>query len=451
MSTKKVLVLGAGLSTPSLINYLLEKAEKYDWEIIVGDISKELAEERINGHAKGTAIQFDVFNDDQRAEHVKQANLVVSMLPARLHYLIVKTCLRYKKSMVTASYNAKDAKDYHQRAKENGQIILNEMGLDPGLDHMSAMRIIDLIKEQGGELRSFKSSTGGLVAPRSDNNPWNYKFTWNPRNVVIAGQSGAQYISHGMTKHIPYHKLFSRVSRIKVDGYGEFEVYPNRDSLKYRASYGLEDIPTMFRGTIRRPGFSKTWDILVQLGVTDDSFVVENSEHMTYRDFINTFLKYDKELLVEDKLAKYVGLSEDSIEMYKLRWLGLFERDVIGLKDATPAQILQKRLEEKWGLEQVDRDMIVMQHQFKYKIGGQKKELISSLAVEGKNHQETAMAMTVGLPVGIACKLILTNKINVTGVVIPTLKGIYDPVLKELEDYGIKFIEQELVKEENAR
>lgn len=443
MSTKKVLVLGAGLSTPSLINYLLDNAEKHDWEVVVGDISKEYAKERINGHPRGKAIKFDVFNDSQRVKYVKSAHLVVSMLPARLHYLIVRTCLKYKRNMVTASYNAKETRDYHLQAKENGQIILNEIGLDPGIDHMSAMRIIDRIKERGGELTSFKSSTGGLVAPRSDNNPWNYKFTWNPRNVVLAGQSGAQFISEGMLKHIPYHKLFTRIQRIQVNGYGEFEVYPNRDSLKYRSEYGLDDIPTMFRGTIRRPGFSKTWNILVQLGATDDSFIVENSENMTYRDFINTFLKYDKELLVEDKLARYVGLTEDSIEMYKLRWLGLFEREKIGLKDATPAQILQKRLEEKWNLEQDDRDMIVMQHQFRFIQDGKKKELTSSLVVEGKDHVETGMALTVGLPVGIACKLILTNKIDVTGVVIPTLKEIYDPVLDELEDFGIKFIEHE--------
>ena len=443
MSVKKILVLGAGLSTPSLINYLLENAENFNWEITVGDISKEMAKERVGSHPRGIAVKFDVFNDQQRTKFVKNADLVVSMLPARLHYLIVTTCLKFKKNMVTASYNSKDAKEYHLNAKENGIIILNEIGLDPGIDHMSAMRIIDQIKQAGGKMESFKSSTGGLVAPRSDNNPWNYKFTWNPRNVVLAGQSGAQFISQGSYKHIPYHKLFSRIQRIHLDGYGEFEVYPNRDSLKYRDAYGLDDIPTMFRGTIRRPGFSKTWDILVQLGATDDSFVVENSENITYRDFINSFLKYDKELSVEDKLAKYVGLTEDSIEMYKLRWLGLFERERIGLKNATPAQILQKRLEEKWSLNEEDRDMVVMQHEFIYSIGHQKKRITSSLAVEGKDAVETAMAITVGLPVGIACKLILTDQINVTGVVIPTLKGIYKPVLRELEAYDIKFIDQE--------
>ena len=443
MSSKKILVLGAGLSTPSLIHYLLENAESNEWEIIVGDISREMAKERINGHPRGKAIKFDVFNDAQRTKYVKAADLVVSMLPARLHYLIVKTCLKYRKNMVTASYNSTDANELHLSAKEKGILILNEMGLDPGIDHMSAMQIIDRIRNAGGKVFSFKSSTGGLVAPRSDNNPWNYKFTWNPRNVVLAGQSGAQLISQGMYKYIPYHKLFSRIQRIHIDGYGEFEVYPNRDSLKYRTAYGLEDIPTMFRGTIRRPGFCKTWDILVQLGATDDGFTVENSDRLSYREFIDSFLKYEPNLSVEEKLGRYTGLSVDSIEMYKLRWLGLFENEKIGLKNASPAQILQKRLETKWALQQEDMDMIVMQHQFMYALNGKNKQIISSLVVEGKNHVETAMSITVGLPVGIACKLILNEQIDVTGVVIPTQKDIYEPVLNELQQYGVRFVEQE--------
>lgn len=247
-----------------------------------------------------------------------------------------------------------------------------------------------------------------------------------------------------MYKHIPYHKLFSRIRRIYIDNYGEFEVYPNRDSLKYRSIYGLDDVPTMFRGTIRRPGFSKTWNLLVQLGVTDDSFVVENSEKLTNRDFINTFLKYHKTKTVEEKLAEYLNVDEDSFDMYKLRWLGLFERKPIGLKNATPAQILQKILEEKLSLDENDKDMIVMQHEFVYKNKeNQIKKITSSLVVEGKDDIHTAMAMTVGLPLGIATKLILSDKIPLTGVVIPISKLIYEPVLNELENYNIKFIDKE--------
>ncbi|MCB0804408.1 MAG: saccharopine dehydrogenase NADP-binding domain-containing protein [Bacteroidales bacterium] len=439
---KKILVLGAGLSTPSLINYLLQHAEEHNWQVKVGDYDVEIAHKRVKDHPRGEAFQFDVHNDEQRAKEIKGANIVISMLPARMHYLVAKTCLRYKRDMVTASYVSKEVNEFHNEAKDSGILLLNELGLDPGIDHMSAMQVIDRVKEQGGELFSFKSSTGGLVAPKYDNNPWNYKFTWNPRNVVLAGQGGAQFINHGMYKYIPYHKLFSRIQTISIDGYGEFEVYPNRDSLKYRGAYGLEDIPTMFRGTIRRPGYSRTWNYLVQLGVTDDSFVIENSENLTYRDFTNSFLKYNKVKTVEEKFAGYLGIDPESHDMYKLRWLGLFREEKTGLKQATPAQILQKILEAKWQLDPDDKDMIVMQHNFEYKQKDKFFRLISSMVAEGKNNVDTAMAITVGLPVAIGCKLILTGKIASTGVQIPTSKSIYDPILSELAKHQIVFKEE---------
>jgi len=441
---KNIFIIGAGLSTPCLIKYLTENSDKYNWEVTVGDISKEMAEKRLKGCPRGKAVTFDVFNDEQRAKYISNADLVISMLPARMHYLVAKTCIRFKKDMVTASYVSEEVKEFHQQAKENGTILLNEVGLDPGIDHMSAMKVICELKEKGAMLTAFRSSTGGLVAPKHDNNPWNYKFTWNPRNVVVAGQGGAQFISHGAYKYIPYHKVFTRNQRMHINGYGEFENYPNRDSLKYRTIYGLEDIPTIYRGTIRRPGFSKTWQTLVEVGATDDSFIVENSENMTYRDFINTFLRYEEELTVEQKFAKYVGLEEDSIFMYRLRWLGIFEDVKIGLKQATPAQILQKILEEKWKLDEDDKDMIVMQHRFDYELNGTSKVLESSMAVEGKDSTCTAMAITVGYPVAIASKLILTGEISSTGVKLPTTKDIYMPVLKELESFGISFTEKEI-------
>ncbi len=441
---KRILVVGAGLSTACLINYLLEKSEEHNWQVIVADLDINMAEKRIKKHKNGKAIFFDVFNDEQRAKEVSKADIVVSMLPARFHYLIVKSCLRFRKNMVTASYISPELKALHEEAKEKGILILNEIGLDPGLDHMSAMHIIDIIKDKGGEIHSFKSSTGGLVAPKYDNNPWNYKFTWNPRNVILAGQGVAQYIDFGMYKHIPYHKLFTRIRRIHFDSVGEFEVYPNRDSLKYRGIYGLDDVPTMIRGTIRKPGFSKTWNLLVQLGLTDDTFIVENSENLTNRDFVNTFLKYHKTRTVEEKLALYLGIDDDSFDMYKLRWLGLFERKKIGLKNATPAKILQQILEEKLSLDEGDKDMIVMQHEFVYKYDNENtKKITSSLVVEGRDDIHTAMAMTVGLPLGIATKLILQERIPLTGVEIPISKLIYEPVLEELKRYDIKFIDKE--------
>ena len=441
---KKILLLGAGLSTPSLVNYLLNNSED-KWTLKIGDISEEMAAERVHGHSNGEAFKFDVFDDDQRGKEIKNSDIVISMLPARMHYLVAKTCLQHRKNMVTASYISKDVQRFHEEAKLEGIILLNELGLDPGIDHMSAMQIIDRIKAAKCELVGFKSSTGGLVAPRYDNNPWNYKFTWNPRNVVVAGQGGAQLIKRGDYKHIPYHKLFCRFVPIHVEGYGEFEVYPNRDSLKYRSAYGIDNIPSMFRGTIRRPGFCKTWNALVQLGATDDSYIVENSDKLTYRQFTNSFLRYNKKQTVETKCANYVGFDEDSFEMYKLRWLGIFDERVIGLKNATPAQILQQLLEEKWKLDEEDKDMIVMQHDFEYKKGKKYYKIVSSMVVEGKDNVETAMAQTVGLPLGIGCKLILEGKITATGVHIPTAKNIYEPILKELATHGIEFKE---VKEE---
>jgi saccharopine dehydrogenase-like NADP-dependent oxidoreductase len=408
----------------------------------VGDFDLQAAENRIHGHPHGMAFKFDVFDDDQRTTEVRAADIVISMLPARMHFLVAKTCVQFKKNMVTASYVSKEVKQFHEEAKVSGILLLNELGLDPGIDHMSAMQIIHHIKDEGGQLVAFKSSTGGLVAPRYDNNPWNYKFTWNPRNVVLAGQGGAQFIKRGSYKYIPYHKVFTRLQTIQIEGYGEFEVYPNRDSLKYRNAYGIDDIPSMFRGTIRKPGFSKTWNALVQLGATDDSYIVENSENLTYREFFNGFLRYDKVRTVEEKLADYVGFAEDSFDMYKLRWLGMFQEEKIGLKDATPAQIVQQLLEEKWSLAPEDKDLIVMQHQFEYKMKDKYRRIISSMAVEGKDSVETAMAITVGLPVAIACRLLLEGKITATGVQIPTIPSIYEPVLEELASHNIVFREE---------
>ncbi len=441
---KNIFLIGAGLSASTLINYLLENSEEHDWKLLVGDYSLETATKKINGHKNAKAIKFDVFNEDQRNEEVSKTDIVISMLPARMHHMVVESCIKFKKDMVTASYVSNELKAIKDEVDASGILILNEIGVDPGIDHMSAMKIIDIIKEKNGKIKAFRSYTGGLVAPKYDNNPWNYKFTWNPRNVVVAGQgSAAQIIVNGKYKYIPYHRLFKRISRTEVLDYGEFEIYPNRDSLKYRKTYGLENIPTMIRGTMRRPGFSRAWNIFVQLGATDDTYTIEDSENMTYRDFINSFLKYDPVLSVEEKICKVFNIPEDSNIMYKFRWLGVFRKTKIGLKNATPAQILQKILEEKWVFEEYDRDMIVMQHKFEYELDNKYFEITSSLVHEGKDYTNTAMSSTVGLPVGIAVKMILTGKIKAKGIQVPVSKAIYEPVLEELKNYDIDFIETE--------
>ncbi|MFP4022911.1 MAG: saccharopine dehydrogenase C-terminal domain-containing protein [Thiohalospira sp.] len=439
---RKILILGAGLSSSSLIKYLLDHSKEHHWKVRIGDMSVETAKRKVNNHENGEAFEFDVFDETQRIEEIKNADVVISMLPARFHHLVAERCVEFGKHMITASYVSKEIKGLHQKALEKNILLLNEIGVDPGIDHMSAMKVIDEIKAKGGKMVAFKSSTGGLVAPEFDNNPWNYKFTWNPRNVVVAGQSTAQYLDHGKYKYVPYNQLFRRIEKISILDVGEFEMYPNRDSLSYRETYNLQDIPTILRGTLRRPGYCAAWDVFVQLGATDDTYSVENSEHLTYREFINLFLPHNETAPVEQKICDYIGIERDSETFKKLEWLGIFENKKIDLPDATPAQILQKLLEEKWALGENDKDMIAMQHQFDYSLDGKNKRIKSSLVVIGQDQVNTAMSITVGIPVAIATKLLLTGVIKRRGVIVPTMKDVYEPVLKELEEYGINFIEE---------
>jgi saccharopine dehydrogenase-like NADP-dependent oxidoreductase len=441
---KKILLLGAGLSSTTLIDYLLKNAEQKQWKIIIGDISLDLARSKINNHPRAEAIFFNVDDNELLVREIKASDIVISMLPARFHFQVARECVRYGVNMVSASYVSKEIAQLHEAAKEKGVLLLNEMGVDPGIDHMSAMQVISRIKKEGDQLIAFESSTGGLVAPTYDNNPWQYKFTWNPRNVVLAGQGGARFLHNGKFKYIPYHKLFRRYEIINIPELGQFEVYPNRDSLKYRETYGLHDLMTMFRGTIRRPGYCDAWNVLVQLGATDDSFIMEDTENMTYRAFTNSFLAYNMVDPVEQKVSQYLGIDANSAMMERLKWLGLFDETKIGIPDLTPAQVLQHILEKKWKLEEDDKDMIIMQHQFDYIRLGTHRKLYSTLVVIGDDQVHTAMSKTVGLPVAIATKLILEGKINLTGVHVPVSQEIFDPILTELEEYGIKFAEKDV-------
>ncbi len=440
---KKILIIGAGLSTSYLIDYLLENAEKYDWEVTVGDISEERARKKVNGHPRGKAKIFDINDDLESWRSIAHSDVVISMLPARMHHLVAEKCMDLRKPMLTASYVTDQIKSLEEKAKRANVPIIMEVGLDPGIDHMSAMSVINRIKEEGGTINSFYSFTGGLVAPESDNNPWNYKFTWNPRNVVLAGMGVSTFIHNGMYKYIPYHRLFDRALKRKILHLGEFEIYANRDSLKYREIYGLKDVPSIFRGTIRRPGFCKAWNVFVRLGCTEDDYIIENSENLTYRDFINSYLRYEPTMPVEIKLQEYCQNATDPVVFEKLKWLGIFDKRKVGIKNATPAQILQKILEEKWKMDPEDKDMILMQHEFKYTLNDEDKMLVSAMAVKGIDPNQTAMAITVGLPLAITTKLLLTGKIKHTGIVIPIHKDIYEPVLAELETFGIQFEEKE--------
>lgn len=441
---KKILLIGAGRSTISLIDYLLENLEKENWTLLVGDQNIDFAKSKIGDHSRASAIAFDVTDDEQREQEISDSDIVISMLPAHMHVSVAKDCIRFKKNMVTASYVSKEMRALEQDAIANGVTIINEIGVDPGIDHMSAMKVIDEIRGKGGKIEEFETFTGGLIAPESDDNPWNYKFTWNPRNVVLAGQGGAvKFIQSGTYKYIPYHKLFRRTEIIDVEGYGKFEGYANRDSLMYRSVYQLEDIKTMYRGTLRRPGFSRAWNVFVQLGATDDSYQIENSDQMTFRDFINLFLAYNPNDSVELKLKHYLNMHQDDVELFdKLEWLDIFKSIRIPLKNASPAQILQYILERKWSLSIEDKDMIVMWHKFVYELDGSIHELHSSMVVKGEDSLRTAMAKTVGYPVAIAAKMLLKGVIDRPGIQIPIAREIYEPVLSELKRYGVDFKEK---------
>jgi saccharopine dehydrogenase-like NADP-dependent oxidoreductase len=437
-----ILVLGAGLSSTSLIKYLLEHAGR-SWKVRVGDINLEHALAGIGDHPSGEAFRFDAHQAPMREEEIRNADVVISLLPAGLHHMVAETCVELGKNMVTASYLSPAIKKLDRAAREKGIVLMNECGLDPGIDHMSSMQMIARINDEGGRLIAFESSTGGLVAPGFENNPWQYKFTWNPRNVVLAGSEGARFLHNGKFKYIPYHKVFSRFETITVPGFGAFEVYGNRDSLTYRDTYGLHNLETMFRGTIRRPGFCEAWDIFVQLGATDDSYVMEDTEHMTYREFVNSFMAYETAVPVESKLARYLGFREDSEMMDRLRWLGIFEEKKIGVPGLSPARVLQKILEEKWRLDPGDKDMIVMQHQFDFILEGVHRKRNATMVYIGQDTRQTAMSMTVGLPLALTARLILEGRYSLTGVQLPTHPDIYNPVLSELADHGIRFVEEE--------
>jgi len=443
---RKILIIGSGKSTSYLLKYLLEKSEEENLFITVGDINIETTKKLIGDYKNATAINLDVFNEASRTQAIKNADIVVSMLPARFHIEVAKDCLKLKKHMVTASYVSDEMQAMHKEAKANNLIFMNEIGVDPGIDHMSAMQVLDRIRDNGGKIILFESFTGGLVAPESDTNLWNYKFTWNPRNVVVAGQGGAaKFLQEGTYKYIPYNRLFRRTEFLDIEGFGRFEVYANRDSLKYQSVYGLDNVKTLYRGTMRRVGFSRAWNIFVTLGMTDDSYTIDDSENMSYRDFVNAFLPYSPSDSVELKLRHQLKIDQDDIVWDKLIELDIFSsKKRVELKKATPAQILQKILMDSWTLAEHDKDMIVMYHKFGYEKEGKKHQIDANMVVVGEDQTYTAMAKTVGLPVAIATLAILNGKIKTPGVQIPIKKEIYQPILKELETFNIKFNEKEV-------
>lgn len=436
---KRILVLGAGRSATVLIDYLIDHAPQGNWTVTVADMDAETAARKVAGRAHGKAVGADLSDRAVRLKLMEGTTVVVSLLPPPMHPEVARDCLAMNCHLATASYVSEAMRALDAEARAKGLTFINEIGLDPGIDHLSAMQMLDGLRADGHKILHFESHCGGLVAPESDDNPWGYKFTWNPRNVVLAGQGGAaKFIHNGQYKYIPYQRLFTRTDEIFIEGHGLFEGYANRDSLGYREAYGLMDALTVFRGTLRKEGFCAAWNVFVQLGMTDDTYLMEGTDRMTLSQFLAAFLP-DNGAWVRHRLADHLCLSDRVLD--QIDWLGFFGDEPVGLAHATPAQILQSVLERKWVMRPTDKDMIVMWHRIGSVKEGEEHTTTASLVVKGDDMEHTAMAKTVGLPLAMATRMVLEGTIERKGVVIPIYPDIYNPMLAELEKFGVQFEE----------
>jgi saccharopine dehydrogenase-like NADP-dependent oxidoreductase len=439
---KNILVVGAGRTSSSLINYLISKSEEKNWYITVADQSLVLAESKTKNHPRTKAIQFNIFDEDARGALIKKMDIVASLLPETLHIQLVKDCLKNKVHLVTASYISPKMAAYDDEAKAAGLIFLNEMGLDPGIDHMDTLRLISKINNIGGKLISLRSYGGGLISPESDDNPWGYKITWNPMNVVTAGMASARYVEDGKLKIVPYNRLFLDVHLVEIPGVGIFEAYPNRDSIKYRRIYNVPSIPNVFRGSLRKPGFCKAWNALAKIGLTDNRYFVPDADKLTYSEWLSFYLPNNSSNSTKEKLGEFLFESDESEILKKFEWLGLFSDKKIELNEATPADILLALLQEKWKFTENDRDMVILHTEIEYSVEEKNERIASTLVLYGEKNFNTAMSTSVGLPMGVGVNLILSEKVNESGVIIPIYPDIYEPALKELGEQGIIFQEE---------
>ncbi len=421
---KNILLFGAGKSATILIDYLLEEASLNNWHLTVADGNFELAKSKTKNAAVATPASINVEVDSERKALINNADIVISLLPASLHFLVANDCAEMGKNLLTASYLDEKIKSLEKIINQKKLFFLSEMGLDPGIDHMSAMELIHRIKHQGGNITSFKSHTGGLIAPENDDNPWHYKVSWNPRNVVLAGTAGAIYRENEATKTKKYEELFDNCDEITVNGLGNLAYYPNRDSLSYMPVYNLENTNTFIRTTLRYPSFCKAWKAIAKAGLTNDKNLI-NAESLSFK-----------------KWSADITPFIDEENKSQLQFLGLFDEQLVPSSTKSSADILQYLLETKLAMKPHDKDMIVMVHEIEYEIQHKKYLIKSSLIAKGEDSLRTAMAKTVGLPLGIAAKLILLNKIKLTGLHIPILPEIYEPVLHELRSKGILFNEE---------
>ena len=432
--TKTITILGAGKSSYNLVSYLSKNQERIGIDIKV--ISNQTPK-YINDFQKIDFQKIDINDNSQISKHIKSSFIVVSLLPPKLHYQIALICLDYKINMITASYLDEKIKSLEKKFKKNNCFLFMEIGLDPGLDHLSAKKDIDNLNKKG-EILGFESYTGGLIK-RNKENPWGYKFTWNPMNVITAGVDGARYLDNGKIINIPYNKIFSSVKHIKFKNSDLYEGYPNRDSLKYRSLYKLENVKTLKRGTLRHPGFCKSWNVMVNLGLTDDINIIKNQKLETRFDFLNYKLNLSNLEEAKKYIKKNFLIESDSKEFKNLNWLDLFSNYKLLNRSKKASHLLLEILKNKWKLKKDDIDIVVMYHSFIYKENNHFKKKESFMKIEGKNNLETAMSKTVGLPIALLIELIIKKNHEFKGVILPFDEIIYNPLLNKLEDNGITF------------
>jgi saccharopine dehydrogenase (NADP+, L-glutamate forming) len=439
-----IVVLGAGRSAGYFIDYMFQLCKSHQWKLTIADQHTEHLETLFSGYSNAQLKKADVTIASERELLISEANWVVSMLPAFMHTIVAKDCLRLGVNMATASYESDEMRAMRPEIVSKGLQFINECGLDPGIDHMSAMQIIDRLHSEGAQITSFKSYCGGLVAQECIDNPWGYKFSWNPRNVILAGQGTAKYLENDRLKFKPYSRLFREPDSIRFANGTLYDGYPNRDSLSYKEIYGLNEIKTMVRGTLRHTGYCRAWNIFVQLGLTDDSYTFPLSDSTTYFDFFEAFLPGKGDNL-KSRLLEFMGSDYEAESVEKILWTGITENVTIPLKgNYSPAFILQDLLERKWKLQPQDRDLVVMQHMFEYTLDGKNMQLSSSLHIEGENNIQTAMGKTVGIPLAISLKNLLLGNCTQKGLLLPVIPALYSPVLRELEnDFNIRFEEVE--------
>ncbi|SEL71165.1 Saccharopine dehydrogenase NADP binding domain-containing protein [Chitinophaga rupis] len=437
---RNILLFGAGKSATCLIDYLVNNAPRQKWHVTVVDHDLMLIKAKTGKSYYVTPAAIDVKDQDARQPLIAEADLVISLLPPALHILVARDCLQFKKHLLTASYIDPEVRKLEKEIEQAGLLFMYEMGLDPGIDHMSAMKVIHSIEKKGGLIYSFRSYCGGLISPESNDNAWQYKISWNARNIVLAGQSGATYRDKGKVKELSHEQLFDQSKTIQIPGLGKLAYYPNRDSLAYMSSYHLENIPTFMRATLRYPDFCEGWSAVIKLGLTDDTRKLQ-TDHLTYFKWATQHVKIDKQLSNEENMAQYLNVSSKSKIIRQLKYLGLLNGDVINLGEQTNAAILQHIMEARLIMQPSDKDMIVMMHEIEFERRNMATRMHSYMIVQGEDSLRTAMAKTVGLPLGIMAKLMLQEKITVTGLQIPTMPEVYNPVLKELEEFDIRFEE----------